>query len=677
MNDTYASLPQANQLLVLPGNAPLTLILSGSLSYTSGTHLDGAALIFDTPLPSSSFYIGQDSGGGYVGNTVNSTITDTGSGPQNFINLMTVAGSPTSSIVLGFDYFSPNSARNISGAIDLSTNGADVFLGTATAATYSGTITPFANTFQFSGVKGGQVTVTSASLTGVNSVVIGLSSPLESYGSISSVILPNANTYSSGTTLNSGYLYVGNNDSLGSGTLLVSTTNAAVGLMPFGGSVTLPNNVAVPYTGLQLNYTGSPYTLTLAGAISDAYGAGQLYINGPVTLSGNSTYSGTTTVNDTTLTVGSANGLGQSALVATAGSTIHFTAVSPVVTQLSLTGASADFSYAGGSPSLSDVLLSAGSTLTFANNSTPTINGFNSDEPNSGNIINIGTGAVLTFELGVDPDYNGTIAGNGALVVDGDNLNLRGVNTYSGGTTITSTGSITASNSSALGIAGVTVSGGLALNTGVTLTNPITLTGGTLAGYGTFSPGGNLTIQGGSLLAPGIATVAVDAGGTNVPAVGTLTFGGGTSLTFAHTLNTGGLNFSIADANGTSGSGFSLLNISGSLTITATAGSEFYIHLYSFDPGTNQAGNAANFNGGQGYSWLLVSTGSGVSNFSSSAFIIDQSNFTNSTGAGQFSVSQSGNDLMLNFTPVPEPSTWALMATGLLTLGAVVRRRRR
>ena len=675
VNDTYLSVAQPNQLLLNPGNTPLTLILSGSLTYTGATHMDGSVLIFDTPLPASSFYIGQDSGGGYVGNTVNSTIADTGTGPQNFISLMTATGTPTSPIVLGFDYFAPNPARTIGGTIDLSGTSGEVFLGSATAVTYSGSITPYGGTFRFSGVKGGQVTVTSPSLTGSNAVVVGLASPLESYGSISSVILPNANGYSGGTTLNSGYLYVGNNGSLGTGAVAVAPTSAAVGLEPFGGAVTLSNSIAVPYSGLQLNYTGSPYTLTLGGVISNSYGAGELLIDGPVTLTGNNTYSGSTIVNGTTLTVGNAHGLGTSDLIATSGSAINFSSMSPQVAQMSLTGAAADFTYAGGSPSLTDVTLAAGSTLTFASNSNPTITSFTSDAPNSGNVINLGTGTVLTFELASDPEFHGTIQGAGALVVDGGNLVLSGANTYGGGTTITSTGSIVASNSSALGSGGVTVSGGLAANTGVTLTNPITLTGGTLAGFGTFSPGGNLTVQGGALLAPGIATVADDAVGANVPAVGTLTFGGGTSLTFGHTLSTGGLNFSISDAAGVAGTGYSLLSISGSLTITATAGNEFYIHLYSFNPATNQAGNAANFNGGQGYSWLLVSTGSGISNFSSSAFIIDQSNFTNSSG--QFSVSQSGNDLMLNFTPVPEPSTWALLGTGLLTLGAMVRRRRR
>jgi hypothetical protein len=57
--------------------------------------------------------------------------------------------------------------------------------------------------------------------------------------------------------------------------------------------------------------------------------------------------------------------------------------------------------------------------------------------------------------------------------------------------------------------------------------------------------------------------------------------------------------------------------------------------------------------------------------------MIDQEFFQTPVGAGQFNVTQVGNDLDLNFTPVPEPSTWALMGSDLCALGGAIRRRRR
>jgi hypothetical protein len=66
-----------------------------------------------------------------------------------------------------------------------------------------------------------------------------------------------------------------------------------------------------------------------------------------------------------------------------------------------------------------------------------------------------------------------------------------------------------------------------------------------------------------------------------------------------------------------------------------------------------------------------------TSGFNASDFNIDTSNFLNST-ASHFYVTDTGTSLMLNFTPVPEPSTWALMIGGICVLaGAAVRRRRR
>jgi hypothetical protein len=197
-----------------------------------------------------------------------------------------------------------------------------------------------------------------------------------------------------------------------------------------------------------------------------------------------------------------------------------------------------------------------------------------------------------------------------------------------------------------------------------------------IAGFGTFTPtSGSIAISAYDGIDPGRAKIG--GGGSNniaIPIAGTLTFGAGTSVTFGQG---GAMLFSLTDANGAAGTGYGTVSMPGdALTISATAVNPFYIYLASFVPSTNQSGNAVNFNSSNSYSWTLVTAGS-ITGFNANAFTFDLANFTNSTGTGGFFVSQSGSDLMLNFTPVPEPSTWAMMASGICALAAAVRRRRR
>jgi len=227
-----------------------------------------------------------------------------------------------------------------------------------------------------------------------------------------------------------------------------------------------------------------------------------------------------------------------------------------------------------------------------------------------------------------------------------------------------------AGSSAALGTGTVDVAAGATLltTTGVVLTNTLTLNpgspGSVLGGSGTYSPSGGVAISGGVTLSPGTG-----GGSLGTYYVGSLSFGTGL------TLGTGGIyTFAVENAGGVAGTDYDTVNVSGTLTVTATPGSPFQINLTSF----NSSGTLglATFDPTLAYSWTLISAGS-ISGFAATDFAINTANFQNSLGGGAFNVLLVGNDLDLNFTPVPEPSTWLLMAAGLATLGACAYRTRR
>jgi PEP-CTERM motif len=151
--------------------------------------------------------------------------------------------------------------------------------------------------------------------------------------------------------------------------------------------------------------------------------------------------------------------------------------------------------------------------------------------------------------------------------------------------------------------------------------------------------------------------------------VGNTTFNGGGAL---------GLVFN--DTSGTAGTNWGLLDVNGSLTINATPSSGFGIGLISLTQ-SNQTGPVFDFNPASSYSWEIVATTGGINGFNSNAFFVTTNpggglSFQNSTGAGYFFVTDNGNDLFLNFTPIPEPSTWISLLGGATALAFLLWRRR-
>jgi len=196
------------------------------------------------------------------------------------------------------------------------------------------------------------------------------------------------------------------------------------------------------------------------------------------------------------------------------------------------------------------------------------------------------------------------------------------------------------------------VDGGTFKNNGGNVTGTINVTTGTVSG--TNFTGVALTIGDGAVLSPG-----------NSP--GTLSSG-------SETWASGGsylweINRLFADG-GSQGSdpGWDFADITGALEITANSGNRFNITIDSL-------GALTSWDNTQNYTFNIA-TASTITGFDASDFLLDTSAFDDqhSLGGGAFSITQSGNNIQLNFTAIPEPSSACIgIALGAL---ALLRRRR-
>jgi hypothetical protein len=116
-----------------------------------------------------------------------------------------------------------------------------------------------------------------------------------------------------------------------------------------------------------------------------------------------------------------------------------------------------------------------------------------------------------------------------------------------------------------------------------------------------------------------------------------------------------------------------LLDVEDLLTVTATSANPFTIRVVALNA-SGSAGSLAGFDNQQSYAWSIAQAAA-LEGFSASAFAIDASAFADHLGGGALAVASSGGQLMLTFTPVPEPAAAAVCMMAALSL--LLRRRGR
>lgn len=667
LEDAGASEPRSLSV-VSSADAPLTVRLNPRPQdttdvYSGGTTVTQSALIFGPDgLPPAV----------YVANTLQ---PDLHLGPGGYIGLEDIGDlstlndflarfpADTAQGIIGFDASGGSVTIYNASAVDL-TGFTDptFYLGTATAAAIMDTIQlpPATDAYRFAAYKGGELTVAgplSNSEFTTRRVIIGdpdvpatFNDPTgANSGSLSTVKLMGNSGYTAGTTLYAGRLLVSQTNSadqpttaLGSGPLTVEPVNFThdASLRPVLelGALTLSNPIVLNADlGLEA-WADTNYTLT--GSIS---GTGALFATtnpGTITLAGDNSFTGG-------ITIGSGSVYGGKVIFAS------------------------DTAAGGG------VLTIESGTAEFTS-AHPVIHGLAGND--YGDPVHLDSGVdELTIDQDVDTTYSGTIDANeSAIVKTGTGrLTLRNANDYSGGTTV-SGGTLVAGDNDALGSWRVTVDGGrLEAEHGTAISNRLNLVAGSIGGTGTFDLPNRLVIGANQMIAPGSRELSIP---------GTLTIGAN-GITF---YSNGTYRWQLQSVAGGEGIGSDLLSVydsgasldsdegviaAGELVIDTSSG-PFVVQPFSL--GADGAhGSVTDFDPSRFYSWIIASASGGIVGFDTANLFVDTSQFLNVLDGGTFSLGLDGNGtkLRLDFTPVPEPSTWVLLGLGLA--GLLLRARRR
>lgn len=300
-------------------------------------------------------------------------------------------------------------------------------------------------------------------------------------------------------------------------------------------------------------------------------------------------------------------------------------------------------------------------TKLYFNSDAPIIYGLNGgsgDSAGPSQVILSGSTTNLTINQGIDTTYAGIIDGGGSLTKTGNGTLTLTSHARHNGITVIDGGAIHLDGSSAeISNGNTTVNSGgtLRLSNGAYAYSATINANGTLMGDGHV---GSAWILNGGILTPGHG-------------IG--------SLTFDHLeLNPG----SIVELQFKSPTLFDQVNISANTTTlvinaTPTSGEQVLLKLSTLDATLNP-GTATGFDAQHGpYTWTIFdASASNISGFTgSNQFLIDGSQFMTNIGAGTFDLFRSDQTLQLTFTPVPEPSTYALLAFGLGVVFFISRRR--